>query len=92
MVGFKKRWENMDRKEVEMKDINCLGQDITNEPVNMETKHSIEDELEALNTKWRKTKEMLRENVDTKDEEAPGYRGCWCFQMVPRAFHACFYS
>ncbi|XP_068690392.1 putative leucine-rich repeat-containing protein DDB_G0290503 [Montipora foliosa] len=89
---IKKRWGNMDRKEVEMKDINCLGQDITNEPVNMETKHSIEDELEALNTKWRKTKEMLREVVDTKGEEAPGYRGCWCFQMVPRAFHACFYS
>ena len=76
-----------------MKHINKLGQEITNESLDMTTAEGVEVKLQALNTRWRDTKDMLSDYRDKDDEEAAaGYRSCCCFQMMTKAFHACFYS
>lgn len=75
-----------------MKHINKLGKEITSESLNMTTTESVEDKLKALNVRWRDTKELFSEYHEKDNEEAAGYNNCCCFQMVTRAFHACFYS
>jgi len=86
------RWEELDKIETKINDVNRLGQDISNDPTTVETKERIEKKLEALNTRWRETKKILKECIDKEDKEPIGYRGCCCFQMVTRVFHACFYN
>ena len=92
MFSPQERWEEMDKMEAKINDINRLGQDISNDPITMETKERIEEKLEALNTRWRKTKRILKKRIGKEDKEPIGYRGCCCFQMVIRVFHACFYN
>lgn len=87
------RCEEIDKKELKMKRINKLGEEIAGESLNMMTTESVEERLEALNKRWRDTKEVLRDYSADKDEdERAEYAGCCCFQMVKKAFHACFYS
>ena len=92
MFSPQERWEELDKIERKINDVNRLGQDISNDPTTVETKERIEKKLEALNTRWRETKKILKECIDTEDKEPIGYRGCCCFQMVTRVFHACFYN
>lgn len=92
LFSLQERWEETDKIEAKINDINRLGQDISNDSIIMETKERIEKKLEALNTRWRETKKILKESVDKEDKEPIGYSGCCCFQMVTRVFHACFYS
>ena len=82
----------MDKIETNINDVNRLGQDISNDSITMETKERIKKKLEALNTRWRETKKILKECIDKEDKEPIGYRGCCSFQIVPRVFHACFYN
>jgi len=90
---IKKRCEDIEKQEAKMKHINKLGQEITNESLDMTTAEGVEVKLQALNTRWRDTKDMLSDYRDKDDEEAAaGYRSCCCFQMMTKAFHACFYS
>ena len=92
MSSPQERWEEMDKIEAKINDITRLGQDILNDSITMETKARIEKKLEALNTRWRETKKILKECIDKEDKEPTGYRGCCCFQMVPRVSHSCFYN
>lgn len=75
-----------------MKHINLLGREITSESLNMTTTETVEGKLQAVNKRWRDAKEMLSDYHDKDDEEAAEYGSCCCFQMIRRAFHACFYS
>ena len=75
-----------------MKHINKLGQEITSESLSMTTTEAVEDKLRALNIRWRDTKEMLSDYRDKDGDEAAGFGNCCCFQMIIKAFHACFYS
>lgn len=88
----KMRCEEIDKKELKMKRINKLGEEITRESLNMTTGESVEGRLEALNKRWSDTKDMLRDYHDKDEDERTEYGGCCCFQMVKKAFHACFYS
>ncbi|XP_020600932.1 cingulin-like [Orbicella faveolata] len=84
--------EEIDKKELKMKRINKLGEEITSESLNMTTTESVEGRLEVLNKRWRETKEMLRDYSDKDEDERAEYGVCCCLQMVKKAFHACFYS
>lgn len=88
----KMRCEEIEKKELKMKRINKLGEEITRESLNMTTAESVEGRLEALNKRWSDTKDMLRDYHDKDEDERAEYGGCCCFQMVKKAFHACFYS
>ncbi|XP_044177970.1 microtubule-actin cross-linking factor 1-like isoform X4 [Acropora millepora] len=92
ILKITERWEELDKIEAKINDINRLGQDISNDSITMETRERIKEKLEALNTGWRETKKILKECIDKEDKEPIGYRGCCCFQMAPRVFHACFYN
>ena len=92
MFNPQERWEELDKIEAKINDINRLGQDISNDSITMETRERIKKKLEALNTRWRETKKILKECIDKEDKEPIGYRGCCCFQMTSRVFHACFYN
>ncbi|XP_074625904.1 uncharacterized protein LOC141884109 [Acropora palmata] len=92
ILKITERWEEMDKIETNINDVNRLGQDISNDSITMETKERIKKKLEALNTRWRETKKILKECIDKEDKEPIGYRGCCSFQIVPRVFHACFYN
>jgi len=89
---IKMRCEEIDKKELKMKRINKLGEEITSESLNMTTTESVEGRLEVLNKRWRDTKEMLRDYSDKDEDERAEYGVCCCLQMVKKAFHACFYS
>ena len=91
-VRFKVRCEDIDKKEAKMKEINKLGHEITSESLSTTTTETVEEKLEALNIRWRDIKEMLKDYRDKDDDEAAGYQSCCCFQMMTKAFHACFYS
>ncbi|XP_067050990.1 girdin-like isoform X2 [Acropora muricata] len=91
ILKITERWEELDKIEAKINDINRLGQDISNDSITMETRERIKKKLEALNTRWRETKKILKECIDKEDKEPIGYRGCCCSQMAPRVFHACFY-
>ena len=75
-----------------MNEINKLGHEITSESLNMTTTETVEEKLQALNIRWRDTKEMLNDYRDKDEDEAAGHQSCCCFQMITKAFHACFYS
>lgn len=86
------RYEEIEKMEVKMKHINKLGEDITSESLNMTTTESVEGRLNALNKRWCDTKETLRDYSDKDEDERSEFGGCCCFQLVKKAFHACFYS
>lgn len=86
------RCEEIEKREVKMKHVNKLGEEITSESLNMTTTEAVEGKLEALNKRWVDTKEMLNDYRDKDEDERSEYEGCCCFQMITKAFHACFYS
>lgn len=86
------RCEEIEKREVKMKHVNKLGEEITSESLNMTTTEAVEGKLEALNKRWVDTKEMLNDYRDKDEDERSEYGGCCCFQMITKAFHACFYS
>lgn len=92
MILFQKRCGEIDKKEAKMKHINELGQEITSESQSMTSTETVEEKLQALNIRWRDTKEMLSDYRDKENDEAAGYGNCCCLQMITKAFHACFYS
>lgn len=89
---IKMRYEEIEKMEVKMKRINKLGEDITSESLNTTTTESVEGRLNALNKRWRDTKETLRDYSNKDEDERSEFGGCCCFQLVKKAFHACFYS
>lgn len=89
---IKIRCTDIDKKEAKVKYINKLGQEITAESLDMATTESVEEKVVTLNKKWRDTKEMLSDYCDMEEDEASAFGNCCCFQMVQKAFHACFYS
>ncbi|PFX29130.1 hypothetical protein AWC38_SpisGene6104 [Stylophora pistillata] len=89
---IKIRCTDIDKKEAKVKYINKLGQEITAESLDMATTESVEEKVVTLNKKWRDTKEMLSDYSDMEEDEASAFGNCCCFQMVQKAFHACFYS
>ncbi len=86
------RCEEIEKKEAKMKHVNKLGEEITSESLNMTTTEAVEGKLEDLNKRWRDTKEMLSDYRDKDEDERAEYGNCCCFQLVRKAFHACFYS
>lgn len=77
-----------------MKYINKLGQEITAESLDTTLTNGVEEKLVTLNKKWRDTREILSDyhDKDEDEHEHSEFGSCCCFQMIKKAFQACFYS
>ena len=75
-----------------MKYINKLGQEITAESLDTTLTDGVEEKLVTLNKKWRDTREIFSDYHDKDEDEHSEFGSCCSFQMIKKAFQACFYS
>lgn len=89
---MKIRCRDIEKKEAKVKYINKLGQEITAESLDTTLTDGVEEKLVTLNKKWRDTREILSDYHDKDEDEHSEFGSCCCFQMIKKAFQACFYS
>lgn len=91
-VVFQIRCRDIEKKEAKVKYINKLGQEITAESLDTTLTDGVEEKLVTLNKKWRDTREILSDYHGKDEDEHSEFGSCCCFQMIKKAFQACFYS